>query len=367
MRFRFRKYFNNLKFRNIIKSRMLVPLIVGGILFLLILLIFVERNHPDAKITNIFDAIWYAMVTIATVGYGDFYPVTFVGKIIGMILVLFTVGFMGFIIGQITTKINEYMEKDKLGLFGTDFSNHVVLIGWDKFSRQVLDQIIHTEFKVAVITNHRDDIDLIYSTFTKDRVFVHYSEFDNFKSLENVNFRQASSCFINMAEDMDALVYVLNVKKIYPKMDYVVSINNSNLKQTFLNAGVTHTISRNEIASRLVASYVFEPEVATFTEDIMSTAINEFDYDIQQYYVSGQNIFLGKLYKDVFFELKSDYNVVLIGISKFRDGARQLIYNPSKKILIEEQDYLLVIANGMSKKKIEKAFGVREGKAIGKV
>lgn len=349
----------------ILQSKRLVPGIVISILILLIIMVMVERTNPEAKITNLFNAIWYAIVTIATVGYGDYYPVTIAGKIIGAILVLFTIGFMGFIIGKITTKINEYMENEKMGMFGTEFLNHVVMIGWDKFSRQVLDQIIHTDVKIAIVTNNKSDIDLIHSVYSKDRVFVLYSEYDNIKNLDKVNFRKASSCFINLAEDMDALVYVLNVKKLFPKIDYVVSVNNPDLKQTFLNAGVTHTISRNEIAAKLVASYVFEPEVATFTEDVMSTAINEFDYDIQQYYVTKDNIYLDKLYKDAFMDLKSEYNVVLIGISKFRDGVRQLIYNPSKKIIIEEKDYLLVIANGMSKKKIEKAFGVQEGKVFG--
>lgn len=329
--------------------------VLGGI-------VIAESGHPDAKIKNLFDAIYYAVVTIGTVGYGDFYPVTIVGKILAIFLVLFTIGFMGFIIGNITTKINRYMEESKLGQKGTDFKNHVIMIGWDKFSKQVLDQIILTNFKVVVITRLKEEIDVIYELYSKERVFVVYSESESQKTLDRANIREASTLFINLPEDLEALVYVLNTKKLYPNIDFVVSINNSDLKQTFLNAGVTHIVARNELASKLVASYVFEPEVATFTEDLMSTAINEFDYDIQQYYVNEKNIYLGKHYKEVFVDLKNDYNVILIGISKYRDGARQLIYNPSKKIVIEEKDYLLVIASGMSKKKIEVAFGAIEGK-----
>ena len=38
-----------------------------------------EHEHQGANITRLGDAIWWAVVTITTVGYGDYYPVTTVG------------------------------------------------------------------------------------------------------------------------------------------------------------------------------------------------------------------------------------------------------------------------------------------------
>jgi voltage-gated potassium channel len=240
------------------------------------------------------------------------------------------------------------------------------MIGWDKFSKQVLQQIVLTNYKVAVVTNNKPDIEHIYEIFPKNKVFVLYADYDNFKALEKVNFNKASTCFINFQNDMDALVYAINVRKQFPKMEFVVSLQNTDLKPTFKNAGVDHVVARNEVASRLAASYIFEPEVAQITEDLMSTAINELDYDIQQYLVTADNPYIGRMYNEVFNECKSTYNAVLIGISKFREGERQLLYNPDKKSLkINEDDYLILIANGHAKMKLEKSFRVIEGKAYG--
>lgn len=47
-----------------------------------------EHMAPGAKITNYGDALWWAFVTITTIGYGDYYPITFEGRAIAVLLML---------------------------------------------------------------------------------------------------------------------------------------------------------------------------------------------------------------------------------------------------------------------------------------
>ncbi len=58
-------------------------------------------------------------------------------------------GILGFLIGELTVRINEYMEKKKNGHLGTRFENHYVIIGWNTFAKNVAKQIIHAGHKVA--------------------------------------------------------------------------------------------------------------------------------------------------------------------------------------------------------------------------
>ncbi len=54
-----------------------------------------ENRSPDANITSGGDALWWAIVTITTVGYGDFYPVTALGRVTGILVMFSGVGIIG--------------------------------------------------------------------------------------------------------------------------------------------------------------------------------------------------------------------------------------------------------------------------------
>jgi voltage-gated potassium channel len=54
-----------------------------------------EQNAPNANIKTYHEAIWWAIVTICTVGYGDYYPVTGWGQLMAIILMFFGLGIIG--------------------------------------------------------------------------------------------------------------------------------------------------------------------------------------------------------------------------------------------------------------------------------
>lgn len=60
-----------------------------------VLVLQFESRSPDANITTGGDALWYSIVTITTVGYGDYYPVTKLGRITAMFIMFAGVGIIG--------------------------------------------------------------------------------------------------------------------------------------------------------------------------------------------------------------------------------------------------------------------------------
>ena len=75
------------------------------ILFSTTLIVEVERKAPNALIKNGGDAVWWALSTITTVGYGDIYPVTTEGRFIAAGLMMVGIALFGSISAFVTSKI----------------------------------------------------------------------------------------------------------------------------------------------------------------------------------------------------------------------------------------------------------------------
>jgi voltage-gated potassium channel Kch len=61
----------------------------------------IEEYAPHANITTASDALWYTIVTISTVGYGDQYPVTESGRVLGALIIVVGVGIFGTFTGYL--------------------------------------------------------------------------------------------------------------------------------------------------------------------------------------------------------------------------------------------------------------------------
>lgn len=91
---------------------------------LAILVIPLEAGKPGAKIHNLEDSIWWTISTITSVGYGDVVPVTFEGRVLGMLLQIIGVIFTSSIIGSLVVQLHRKRDNYE----------------WERISRK-LDQI----------------------------------------------------------------------------------------------------------------------------------------------------------------------------------------------------------------------------------
>ena len=93
--------------RSLVKDRAgsaLLTLLLMGILVLefgSLEILNIEQYAPGANITTGSDALWYVIVTISTVGYGDQYPVTNEGRIFGSLIIIIGVGIFGTFTGYL--------------------------------------------------------------------------------------------------------------------------------------------------------------------------------------------------------------------------------------------------------------------------
>ena len=84
----------------------IIPVILTALVILLggFAEYLVENKQPGANITRLGDALWWAVITITTVGYGDYTPVSSLGRIIGLIVMFSGIGLVVTLVTVITQR-----------------------------------------------------------------------------------------------------------------------------------------------------------------------------------------------------------------------------------------------------------------------
>jgi voltage-gated potassium channel len=96
------------------QSALLATIFVAIVLITVasVFILRVESLSPRANITTAADALWWAFVTITTVGYGDHVPVTLSGRILAMVLMTFGIGIFAVLAGFVATGLVEMQDQD---------------------------------------------------------------------------------------------------------------------------------------------------------------------------------------------------------------------------------------------------------------
>merc|ERR1712037_1012823 len=87
-------------------------LFMGAIMFASLIFVF-EKEDVDTKFKNMFDAYWWAIITMTTVGYGDVSPVTGFGKVLGCFCAIFGVLVIGLPIPIIGNSFTKFYTRQK--------------------------------------------------------------------------------------------------------------------------------------------------------------------------------------------------------------------------------------------------------------
>jgi voltage-gated potassium channel len=136
-----------------------VVVVLAALFFVSSILILLFEKGFNMRVTSWWDAVWWTVVTLTTVGFGDVVPQTTGGRLVGIIVMLFGVGLVGIVTGRIASFLVEQKIKEERGL--TSFKNlkdHFVVCGWKNEMDKALRAIVRVnrEFpldRILVLAN----------------------------------------------------------------------------------------------------------------------------------------------------------------------------------------------------------------------
>lgn len=138
----------------------------------------VEHDAQPGMFKNAFSGLWWAVATLTTVGYGDIYPVTTLGRVFGAIIALLGVGMVAIPTGIISSGLIECWDRNKEGLVRYKFRDHGIVIGWDFQGPSCVKALLKDCAEVLVVSGMdakaiRRELELSIRTRDLSRVYIY--------------------------------------------------------------------------------------------------------------------------------------------------------------------------------------------------
>ncbi len=313
-------------------------------LFLVILIIILVSSlaityfEPGISFVS---GVWWSIVTLTTVGYGDISPSTGGGRAVAAIIMFFGIGLLGMLSANLAAIMISKKMRENKGMGTANLEKHVILCEWNHRSRAVLREMrADTETEKAPIVLIAD----IAEKPIDDPLLIFISGSVNEETLEKANLNMASTVVVLGDDSLDptsrdakVVLTTLTIESMSPHVYTIVELVNKSNEQHCRRANADEIIVGSELSSHLLATAAMDHGMSTIVSELISAR-----YGNDLFSLPVPEKFIGKIYLDVMVAMKKEYQATVLGIQKGRGG--NLMANPDQDYTVDGSDYLVLIA-----------------------
>lgn len=223
--------------------------------------------------------IWWSIVTLTTVGYGDVVPQSFGGRVVGVGLMLGGVLSLSLLTATVASIFVETKFRRERGLEAIKTANHILILGWHYDGEALLGHLLRRlPAPVPVVLVNKlppEQLDGLKEKFSAFDVQYLWGDPSREEILEKANVRQAAKAVI-LAErqasdtaaqvDQRTLLTALTLKSMHSKIKVLAELLRPENRAHLERAGVDEILIRGQYDSSLLAGALASPGLfRTFT------------------------------------------------------------------------------------------------------
>ncbi|MGZ8162026.1 MAG: NAD-binding protein [Methylobacter sp.] len=352
--FKLFRYFNSIKlFAKILASKRFELVTLGIFLGLLVFtgstaIYLFENPANGGQVKNLFEAFYWAIVTVATVGYGDITPQTTGGRLIAMVLILIGLGILSFLISIIVAAFNEEMEELREHSTYAElnrFDDFIIICGFGRVGQHIARQLEKDKLHFVIIDNGESNV---LKARRLGYVVIHADASKNSVIQEAGINNGATAVICTTGDDVINVYITLTSRHLNPYIRIISRANNQDNVKKLYQAGASNVIQPFEIAGMVVAEYIGQPVAF---EAILGIIREESHIIMGTLCVYSGSFIDGMTIAGIGFEQRK---LMLIGIisansmhGKYKNSYpvknQHFYFNPESHFVLREGDLLVVM------------------------
>ncbi len=327
-----RQFFNVVRRENLhrIAFVILLVLFAGSTAF-----VYFEKN------VNFSEALWWSIVTMTTVGYGDISPVTIGGRLVGIGVMLIGIGFLSVLTATIASVFIEHRLLENKGMKSADVSGHFLICGWNFRGKEIVSELradpkCSNSPIVVVADMDEKPVDSPDINFVRGDI--------NPETLKKANLGNAQAVIILSDDNLDVysrdaktILSTMTIKNECPDIYTCVELIDSDNLYHCQVAKADEIIVLGELSTNLLVQAALDHGVTRMISELVSNR-----YGMELYKIDLPSYLIGKTFFEVMCGLKKDHDILCLGIED--KSGKNLTTNPENEYRLKEEDHLITIS-----------------------
>ena len=293
---------------------LLITMIFGGI---------VLQWLETGDISKGNNPFWWAIVTMTTVGYGDFSPETPEGRVFAVLIMFAGITLVSLLTASISSIFVAQKIREGKGLEKLDLTDHIVMCGWNMNADKLINSLYELKLNknnfdlVLVNELSEEEINQVKSRFSKIIIHLVAGDFTQEETLLRASVISSSSVIVipnnlnndNESHDEKTIFATLTIKSIDASIRVVAYLLDRENLTHIKRAEADEVVVSDDFSLNILASHIVDPGVPQVSNHLINTSS---DSRLKRKPIPGN--YIGKKYSELFDYFRADNGSLLIGL-----------------------------------------------------
>jgi len=285
----------------------------------------------------VFEAFYMTIITISTVGFSEIVPLTQVGRVITVIIIVLGISVGTYTIGII---VKWFVEGELHKIFWrlrvqkqiAELNNHYIICGFGRIGRTICGELYADNTEFVII---EQDVSAIEDIDKEKYLFLEMDATSE-EALLKAGIMKARALVTAVNSDANNVFITLTAKGLRPDIFVLARASEEKNEEKLKKAGATRVVSPYMIGAKRMAQVLKRPTVVDFIDIAMMGS--HLGLIMEEARLSTKSNLIGKSVIDSY--LRRDYGVIIVAIKKM---SGEMIFNPMPSETLEAGDVIVVI------------------------
>jgi len=286
---------------------------------------------------DLFASFYTTVVTLTTIGYGDFAPKTRGGMLFTVALVIFGVGTMLYTVGLVAQvmvegRLMNIMGRGRMEKTIDKMSNHYIICGCGRIGMLIARELAAEKVPFLVMDNNPEAIERI-----QEEGFVFFrGDATHDKSLIGAGIKRARGIVCVLPSDAQNLYVILTAKELNPDIWILSRSEEEASEHRLLRAGADRVMSPYTLGGNRMAMAILRPAMLDFIE--ITTRRQSLELRMDELPICDGSPLIGQSLEES--EIRQRYGLIIVAVKK---DSGKMIFNPVAGYVIQNGDKLIAL------------------------